>query len=99
MNADPSSECSVAATIGRGPQALLKLLSSPQEWIALYDGTTSLNPLRLSPSPASPVMRPTGLVAGGEVEVVEMEDTGERDLEEVEARRLRSVKEAKKKRN
>jgi len=44
-------------------------------------------------------MRPTGLVAGGEVEVVEMEDTGERDLEEVEARRLRSVKEAKKKRN
>ena len=50
-------------TIGRGPSALLKMLSSPQEWIALYDGETTLNPLRLSTPASSRLVRPTGLVA------------------------------------
>ncbi|GAA5842424.1 hypothetical protein JCM5353_006768 [Sporobolomyces roseus] len=91
------AELSCSATIGRGPQALLKLLSSPQEWIALYDGTTSLNPLRLSPeSASSPVLRPTGLVTASEVE---MTDGDGSDLEAMEARRLRGVANAKKKRN
>ncbi|GAA5886609.1 hypothetical protein JCM16303_001386 [Sporobolomyces ruberrimus] len=65
LNSDPpfEAELSVGVTIGRGPQALLKMLSSPQEWIALYDGTTTLNPLRLSTPTTSKFVRPTGLVA------------------------------------
>ncbi|GAA5923469.1 uncharacterized protein JCM15063_003658 [Sporobolomyces koalae] len=55
------AELSVGVTIGRGPQALLKMLSSPQEWIALYDGTTGLNPVRLA-TPSSSSFRPSGLV-------------------------------------
>ncbi|GAA5949931.1 hypothetical protein JCM3765_007742 [Sporobolomyces pararoseus] len=57
------AELSVGVTIGRGPSALLKMLSSPQEWIALYDGETTLNPLRLSTPASSRLLRPNGLVA------------------------------------
>ncbi|GAA6015412.1 hypothetical protein JCM11491_000419 [Sporobolomyces phaffii] len=57
------AELSVGVTIGRGPQALLKMLSSPQEWIALYDGFTTLNPLRLSTPTSSELnRRASGLV-------------------------------------
>jgi hypothetical protein len=52
---------SVGVTIGRGPQALLKMLSSPQEWIALYDGQTTLNPLSIS-TPSSSHLRAAGMV-------------------------------------
>ncbi|GAA6064024.1 hypothetical protein JCM10212_004256 [Sporobolomyces blumeae] len=45
------AEMRVCATVGRGPQALRNMLSTPREWRVLYDGETLLSPVDLSPSP------------------------------------------------
>ncbi|GAA5899229.1 uncharacterized protein JCM6883_005152 [Sporobolomyces salmoneus] len=89
------AELSVGVTIGRGPQALLKMLSSPSEWIALYDGSTTLNPLSLS-TPASSQFRPSGLVTNQEHTVtveedVEMDGTRRKDTIRVVNRKPSSL--------